>query len=253
MLSTQTKIDVLTGYRLLHDKLKTRIATNKLNSFERLIDGYRPYHYASTQKQKLTAEGYNVFSVLGLSRLEAKFHTPLIADLLNPTRKHAQSVDNYQSFVTNVLQEPADSKWGKVTPFLLNVKAEAHTPVTGRIDILITHSDPENSFCIIIENKIGAPDQENQVWRYYTYAKNMLRLTDDQIKILYLCPEDEFPSETSLTENQRKELTDNKVLKTVSYRQHIRRWIKECRDNTAAPPVKEILSQYLQTIKLICP
>jgi PD-(D/E)XK nuclease superfamily len=253
MLSTQTKTNVLTGYHVLRDKLKTRTTGNKLNNFQRLIDGYRPHHYVSTQNQKVTAEEYNVFSVLGLSRLEAKFHTPLIADLLNPTRKHAQLADNYRSFVTNVLQEPEDSRWANVTPFLLDVKAEAHTPATGRIDILIRHNNPDNRFAIIIENKIGARDQEEQVWRYYTYARDMLRLSDDQIRILYLCPEQKPPSNSSLTEDQLSTLTDTGVLKYVSYRRHVTRWIQECRNNTVAPPVAEILSQYLQTLKLICP
>jgi hypothetical protein len=253
MVSTEVKLDVLAGYRSLTRKLGKSITANKLSNFERLVTGYQPLRDAAFLNQKATADEYNVFSVLKLHRLEAKFHTPLIADLLNPNRKHAQSADNYISFVTHVLQEHDDSKWAKVTPFLLNVKAEAHTPVTGRIDILITHNDPANRFCVIIENKIGAADQRDQVWRYYRYAIDMLRLTDDQIKILYLCPEQTIPSDYSVKAEQVAALTSKDVLKCVSYRSHISGWITACRDSTIAPPVKEVLSQYLQTLKLLCP
>ncbi len=93
---------------------------------------------------------------------------------------------------------------------------------------------------IIIENKIYAGDQENQLRRYYNYAKEHFK----NYCLIYLTLDGHEPSETSLGGGESIEY------QTASYRDHILRWIEDCvKEAYDKPLIRETLRQYLFVIK----
>ena len=82
----------------------------------------------------------------------------------------------------------------------IEVDKEIATDEGRRIDILI-EIDKDND--IIIENKINAGDQENQLSDYYKDRKK-----NKNVYVIYLTRYGEEPSENSLEEECRKELGD---------------------------------------------
>ena len=105
---------------------------------------------------------------------------------------------------------------------------------TGRIDILIHDSKK----AIIIENKIYAQDQYNQLSRYETYAKERY---PDNYKIIYLTLDQHDPNDES----------SKKVSYIpISYSEHIIAWLTSCKNITIDKPlIRETLTQYIQHIK----
>lgn len=83
-----------------------------------------------------------------------------------------------------------------------------------KIDILI--EDGVNA--VIIENKIGASDQNEQLKRYHETLKDKFK----KISILYLTPFGTSPSENS---------KGNLDIKQISYNTHIINWLKTCLKN----------------------
>jgi len=102
----------------------------------------------------------------------------------------------------------------------------------GRIDILIEN---ELNPPIIIENKIFAEDQENQLLRYYNYNKKS--------ELFYLTLLGDEPSDKALGG-----LELDKV-KLISYKKEINNWISKCIEKSSKKPsLREALIQYQQLI-----
>ena len=106
----------------------------------------------------------------------------------------------------------------------------------GRIDILLT--DKKNN-AIIIENKIDASDQKNQLLRYYNYAIDK-KLSYD---LIYLTKEGNKASDYSTG----KEKFDYKC---ISYRNDIIPWLESCEQiATRYPLIRETIHQYIINLK----
>ena len=107
---------------------------------------------------------YNVFDVLGLSTSEVGLHSAILASLLMP-RGHGAG----RQFLEAFLKIPClDLPNRFLDPEKTVVEKEKYIgPVTdtegGRIDLYLT--DGKNY--LIIENKIYAADQQNQLLRYH--------------------------------------------------------------------------------------
>ena len=90
---------------------------------------------------------------------------------------------------------------------------------------------------IIIENKIYAGDQKNQLLRYYKF--------DPSAHIFYLNLHGEAPSDWSTG----KEL-DNTKFQVISYVDDILNWLEKCmKESVSLPIIRETLSQYIQLLK----
>lgn len=107
----------------------------------------------------------------------------------------------------------------------------------GKIDIIVRDSQ---SKAIIIENKIYAEDQKNQLLRYYNYGE---RYYADNYRLFYLTFEGTYPSECA---------TSGKCLNHInlSYREHIINWLENCMQIAGIPPtVCETIRQYITNMK----
>ena len=179
------------------------------------------------ERAKANGENFNVFSILGRETDEVKTHSALLADLLSPTGSHGQGAVFLKLFIEKLKRLEA---YEDVEDF--QVRAEASTS-EGRIDILLEKDDA----CIVIENKIYAGDQENQLQRYYDYACS--KVGEGQVKIIYLTLHGDDPSEDS-----KGNLGDREVI-CASYESDIIDWLKDCiKESARVPIIRETLVQY---------
>jgi len=185
---------------------------------------------------------FNIFSILNLSSNEVRLHSNFIAELLNRKGTHSYNNQFCRYFITELLQF---DKINIISNFNFDnyiVEVEKSTGLInqdytsgGRIDIVITDNLKNR---IIIENKIFAGDQENQLLRYYNFDKSAL--------LLYLTLKGSLPSQWSTN----GEIQNNKDFHCISYKDFISRWLEKCIElSKDKPKVKETISQYLHIIK----
>ncbi|MDE2808106.1 MAG: PD-(D/E)XK nuclease family protein [Gemmatimonadota bacterium] len=190
---------------------------------------------------KATGKNFNVFSVPGFGYNELD-HSAFLANLLNPEGTHSQGV----VFLRHFLKQLDSFDCENLEDF--KVTREAYVGAYGRIDILLEKDDA----CIIIENKIkiDPKDEDRQLNRYYTYAKEK-GLQDEQIKLIYLTPDDGIePGEISLSREDCQRYLDIKLLILMSYKSHILKWMEDCLKEVAKiAPIREVLFQYQALVK----
>lgn len=109
----------------------------------------------------------------------------------------------------------------------------------GRIDIIVKSGNQ----AIIIENKIYATDQANQLLRYSNYGNDK----KFEFKLLYLNLDGSVPDSKSLGNR----LTDQDFMH-ITYQFHIKNWLERCVELSARQPlVRETLVQYLGIVNHI--
>lgn len=191
--------------------------------------------YAAVRKEREESGVlYNIFDVLGLTASEVGLHSSLIASLLRPD-KHGAG----RKFLAAFLKMPGlNLPEGFLNLDKVTVEQEKYigpkkTNSGGRIDLFVT--DGTNH--IIIENKIYAGDQENQLLRYHNYRP--------EGKLVYLSLfEDDGPSKDSLGG------LDPDLVTCISYKYDILQWLKECVQISAnLPYIRETINQYIKTIQ----
>jgi len=186
----------------------------------------------------ISGDNFNVFRILKMETNEVKMHSALIGDLLNPNGSHGQGkvfLDLFISTCSSKKEQFDTSNCSTHVEYNMGSMNDDRSE-GGRIDILIR--DQTNKH-IIIENKIHASDQENQLFRYYKKAK--------EVDLFYLTLEGGLPSESSCNG-----LKADEHFKCISYRQHIIEWLESCRKEVAVLPIlRESLSQYINLIKYL--
>lgn len=181
---------------------------------------------AQEEKRK-RGDYFNVFEACGVNHYENK-HSSIIAELLNPNGSHGQAdsflalfLDSYKSNISFSLE--------KGTSVATEVVMES-----GRIDILITNQKQ----AIIIENKIYAGDQCEQLKRYDEYAK---KYGEGNYEILYL---------TLFGNNASEQSAEGVKYIPISYVNNIVKWLEKCINHSARLPlIRETLIMYQNHIK----
>ena len=135
---------------------------------------------------RLTGEYFNIFNILSLSTNEVRTHSAFIAELLNPRGSHGQGSLYLDRFLAQfgIAGQAFDSKRSKVEIEYHIGGIDAKNSTGGRIDILLTDA---NTNRIMIENKIYAGDQHEQLLRYHRY--------DPKAALFYLTLSGNEPSE----------------------------------------------------------
>lgn len=180
------------------------------------------------QKESMErGELFNMFAACRVNHCEMT-HSSIIAELLNPVGSHGQDTLYLSSFLKFCCPDFNLSLQG--------VKVRLEEPVdNGRVDILITNEDGQG---LIIENKIFAQDQHEQLKRYDAYAQKCFT---KGYQILYLTLNGGDASEDS-----------SKGVKylPVSYEMDIKDWLEECIcQSSRLPLIRETLIQYQKHIK----
>lgn len=137
----------------------------------------------------------------------------------------------FENFLAESPQGPIDLV--KTTYYLTYHISTKTEDSGGRIDIVIEDVMRRR---ILIENKIYAGDQENQLTRYRNF--------DRSARLYYLTLFGVNP--TNLTSDQVR----GHRCECISYKEHIRDWLHACRKEAAClPAIREMLSQYIALIE----
>ena len=220
-----------------------------MDKYEKLLNQVRVYVNEDKQRRAEAfrrGECYNVFNVLGVYSQELS-HSAFIAALLNPGGSHGMQDAFLKAFIDTIAH-------GGTKPELDTAHAKVYkeyyigniTETTGgRIDILITdRSDTGNGkaggHAIIIENKIWAADQPNQLQRYDKYACGTY--SSDGYLLLYLTLDGKEP-----TDQSKGALTNYQC---ISYRSDIIDWLRQCAQlSFDKPRVRETILQYINLLQ----
>lgn len=120
---------------------------------------------------------------------------------------------------------------------------------TGRIDIIVERLDGKFPYSIIIENKVYAVDQYEQIERYWAELEKKTHIPVDRKEIIYLTPKGGLPSEDSIDSEKRKELENKGALHYISYNADVSRWLKNTLSKVKSPKVEHTLRQYIELVK----
>ena len=188
-----------------------------------------------TQKNSeiLNATGgrFNMFRICGVNHYE-NTHSAIIAELLNPKGTHSLKSELLEAFLSLIDKDfvPTDFNPSDATVYT------EYTTDKGRIDILIKDT---NKNALIIENKIYAADQYEQLKRYEQFAKKEFKA----YQIYYLTL---WGNEASLQSGEEVNYL------TISYADTIIRWLDKCIALAARLPlVRETLIQYSNHLKIL--
>lgn len=223
------------------------------NVLTKLLAEVSKAHLQEKQKRldmEKRGEYFNVFDVLQLSRNEVRFHSAFIAELLNPSGSHGLGDKFLKAFVEIIFgnrdQKFSGNDFKKVFDTKsATVEVEHHIGFIsdngeegGRIDLFIKDA---NNNAIIIENKIDACDQHNQLIRYRNYAEKKKL----NYELLYLTKDGSAASEGSAGKNAKYYIP-------ISYRHDILGWLNKCIGISAMmPSVRETIYQYIINLKEI--
>ena len=173
---------------------------------------------------KKTGRNFNIFSIIDKSELEL-VHEKFIGELLNPKGSHNQGYKFLKLFL-NILG---------IKHKLKNPKVILEKVIEGnrRIDIVIE----DKNFIIGIEIKVNAKDQENQLYDYYQYIKN---INPKFFRLYYLTPDGR-----DAEENSTNTLKQNEDYCLISFQNEIYEWIKDCvKESCEIPILREAINQY---------
>ena len=186
----------------LLDKILKLVETDRTLQAQRIKDG----------------DTFNVFSILDLQSYEVRTHSAFIGELLSPTGSHGCNDKLLAAFLKSV---PA------LADFVFNTKnaevtLEASIGTTnktmtegGRIDLLIKSGNK----VIVIENKIYADDQKNQMKRYQNFCQQY-----DDYRLLYLNLDGIEPSEDSIVD-----MVLDEDYHIIIYSEDILYWLEQCK------------------------
>lgn len=244
-------------------------AANSEARLESILDQVRELKDEYGKQAKATGENFNVFSILDRERKEVTTHSAIIAELLKPQGSHSQGTLFLKLFLAQLLRKLQEEPKAQLKElreklkqiqeenefdkFEVEVETSKEGKVLGRIDILIESDGIKNGdVCIVIENKIDAGDQEEQLGRYYKYAS----YTKKTRGIIYLTLRGGGPTDYTLygdeqSKSDRSEL--DKIKDTVvclSYKKFIYEWLGACiKEVGDIHRIKQTLLQYQMTVK----
>lgn len=192
------------------------------------------YKYALlAEKQK-----FNIFTLLCNGSEEVTLHSRFIAELLNPMGSHGLNDELLKLFIDVIFQNAEESyNTSKLKEARVSVEkyigAISEDKTTGgRIDIVIENTGDKP---IVIENKIYATDQENQLLRYHNAYPDAY--------IFYLSLDGHEPGDYSLGSISVKYVIQR------SYNEHITTWLTRCIEKAAQyPQLRETIVQYQKLI-----
>ena len=192
------------------------------------------------EKKREKGEFFNVFNTIGLRTEEVRLHSAFIAELLNPKGSHGLSQRFLQAFLEVI--ETSDDYLDYCRCGHNDIVERVIGPVNdmgtegGRIDIIIE----DGNHAVIIENKIYASDQKNQMLRYNNYAKKEF---PNGYKLVYLSLDGHEPDDCSLGKDEYK---------VISFEKEIVEWLEKCYSiSDSKPLVQSVIKQYCELVKQI--
>lgn len=225
---------LLNSFREIPDVFTLKNIQNIRSSFKTFINEYSSIRDNAKETALIHAPEFNIFNILGVTRDEVRTHSAMIAELLNPIGNHGQGSLFLDSFIQKCLEKDPENlslKQYQIFPEndTTSVLTELHTTF-GRIDIVILN--PSFGFLCVIENKIDAYEQNQQLERYSKWIKTMNR--DYPYNALVFLTVKGYVAASA---------GDNQYI-SLSYNYDIFNWIETNMVRIQAPVVKSTLRQY---------
>lgn len=176
---------------------------------------------------------FNMFRICGVNHYE-NTHSSILAELLDPNASHQFEHKFLDAFIQTLIKLDILPPEYQFAYQDVKVHREFSTSY-GRLDILITNSSDD---ALLIENKIYAGDQFDQLKRYHTFGTQKF---NNKFKLLYL---------TLWGNESPQDALDKTEYLQVSYCEAILQWLERCVEIAARSPiVRETLIQYSNHIK----
>ncbi len=208
----------------------------KTNDFQNLLAQVNTLTRHYKKINALTGEDFNIFKILKLESSEVRLHSAFLAALLDPNGSHGQQ-DRFLKLFKDLFcfkENEFDTASGRVDIEKYTGSIGEDGNDGGRIDIIVSDGSDNH---IILENKIYAGDQTNQLTRYYNHSPNA--------DLLYLTLDGKLPTKESCGA-----LNNDEHFKCISYKTDIIKWLEECRKEAVLSPiVRESITQYINLIK----
>lgn len=208
------------------------------NSINELLSQLLALHHAEQERLKKEEEEgkcFNVFSALNMCSDEVRLHSRLLATLLNPEANHGLGNEFLKLFLI-ALGLPEDYITYCKEQIVERPIGEVTETNGGRIDIIL--EDREHA--VIIENKIYAGDQPNQLLRYYNYG--VKTFGENNFKLVYLTLYGSDPSPYSLGGEHFEFIK-------LSYAQDILKLLEDFVPTQPQKPVHRTIKDYITIIK----
>lgn len=180
----------------------------------------------------VSGENFNLFTILGLETKEVATHSQFIAELLNPKGSHGRGEKFLELFLIEVGIKDFEAKGARVEVehSFSGVLIDGEF-CSGRIDIYIE----SNNRVIMIENKILAYEQVDQLRKYKAFRKN------GELFFLTLLGDKSY-------QDGHKNLIGG--YQRISYRDNIKNWLELCRKEAVESPLlRESITLYLNIVK----
>jgi len=220
-------------------------------SFLRIRSEWQLLHRLLRKQDRKYAPDFNVFLALGVDRRELS-HSAFIAELLNPNGSHGQGEVFLKCFLERCLRQGCSAipthdsyAWDKWQVFVeKTIPAGASDQLEpGRMDLVLKYRDsnPATSVLIVIENKIDAGEQPDQLKRYSDWLNSQKRDFANRA-LIYLTPA-----------GDRAASGEGVIYTRLSYREDISGILMgSCQHTTSIPArVTTILEQYFRIVERI--
>ncbi len=192
-----------------------------LNETQTIVESY-------DRVADVTGEKFNIFTILQIESDEVATHSRFIAELLNREGRHGQG-DKFLSLFIKRFVENHDFEPGKSQVFVEYHVGKVEFDKGGRIDILIVDAKKN---IIMIENKVYALEQHNQLLRY--------RNAFPHGKLFYL----------TLFGDKSIQNHSQITYSILSYETNIIEWLEDCKKESVNIPIlRESISQYINLVK----
>ena len=182
-----------------------------------------------SELERETGANFNLMQIMGIGHYEVKTHSPILAELLNPKGSHGQGASFLKLFLAQFKITDLDAE--NATVDLEHYIGPVTANSGGKIDILIRDNEKG---VLMIENKIYAEEQDNQILRYHNAFK--------QGHLLFLTLHGDEPTSDGDSAIE--------TLQSISYASDIIEWLEDCRKEAATvPTVRESITQYIHLLK----
>lgn len=180
--------------------------SQKLETVKNLLNNANE-QWSKQPKEK--EDHFNVFRLCGIDHYENS-HSRILAELLNPKGSHELGNIFLQEFL-KILNNHSQSEDEYASFKNIDEVRREYSTEDGRFDILLT--DNNNNNTIIIENKINAPEGEQQLERYAGWNKK-----GGKTLLLFL----------TLDGRTAQSTDDHSSYLPISYKETILEWLKQC-------------------------
>ena len=181
--------DLLKRYTRFTRKYTNQRISEFTSNFRVLKASIRSIQDVALELERVSANKFNVFQVLGVTTNEVRTHSAFLSELLRPNGTHGQGSLFLWSFLNRCVakhelddfiapqQNVSDVDW--------YVEQEKSTGY-GQLDIVV--ACPQLKYLFVIENKIFAGEQEDQLHRYAQWIKDSGYPEESRL-LIYLTPD----------------------------------------------------------------